>query len=294
MKRKYLYIAAFAAVLIVVFYTIVKANSTGAVVLVCGAPNDDVPGSCGSFSQGGNCHDIAPITNSNALKITMLDASTKQAVNSYQLGKKYIVKIELTYRTLIACGFESTIENSSNAHVGTMAAYTKCQVVNDPYNYSVIYATHINSSRVSTHYGMWQYYWTAPTTGNADVIVYAAGNSANGNGNQTGDTIFNTTKAFPFHTSGIDNNIPVLSNISIYPSPAKDNFTISCSLTKQENTTIDLYNLKGQQVKSIQFGIMSQGENKINADIKGLPAGLYFVRINEGGESTVQKILVGE
>ena len=273
-----------------VFYTIVRANEYGAVYGVCGAPDDQVQGSCG-YSYG--CHNITPITDNNALKITMLDATSKQPVTSYQLGKKYIVKIELTYPTLVACGFESTIETGSKLHVGTMAAYTKCQIVRNSYNSAAAYATHINSSRVSAHYGMWQYYWTAPTTGNADVIIYAAGNSANGDQTDYGDTIFNTQMTI-LHNSAIDDPFHEKSSFNIYPNPAKDNFTIGCSLTHEENTTIDLYNLKGQQVKPIQSGIMPQGENKISTDIKGLPAGLYFVKINAGGESSVQKVLIGE
>jgi len=233
------------------------------------------------------------IRNGDALKITLIDQSTSQAVTSYQTGKKYTVKIELTYRTLIACGFESEIElpSSPYTHMGKLTAGTKSQIAFGPQ--SAQYATHYNSLRTSAHYGMWQYTWTPPTNYFGDLIIYAAGNSANGDGTSFGDTIFNSQMTIS-HNSAIEPNISGISELSIFPNPAKGNFTLSCTLPQEENTYINLYNTKGQQVKSVQSGILPQGENKINADVKGLPTGLYFVRIISGSETAVEKILIGE
>ncbi len=290
MKRKYLLIAAFASALIVVFYTIVKANSAGATYGVCGAPDDQVPDGSSCGYQG--CHGITPITNSDALKITLIDQSTSQPVTSYELGKKYTVEIELTYRTLIACGFESEVElpKSPYTHEGKIAAGTRSQIPSGPKGQ---YATHINSLRAGTHYGMWEYTWTAPTNYIGDLIIYAAGNSANGDGTNFGDTIF-TTKMTISHNAAIDPGISGISKMNIFPNPAKDYFSIGCTLANEENMSIVLYNLKGQAVKSIQSGILPQGENKISSDVKGLPTGLYFIRMTANGETATEKVMVGE
>ena len=298
MKRKYLYIAAFSSALIIVFFSIVKANYNGATYGVCGAPDDQVPGSCGT--SAGACHNIAPITDSPALKITMIDPSTSQSVTSYQAGKKYTIKIELTYRSLVYCGFESTIEtpNSPYQHYGTMAPLLRSQITTNPSSPTAQYATHVSQATAGKHYGMWEYYWTAPKNYFGDLIIYAAGNAANppqGNINYSypGDTIFNTTMTIS-HDAGIENNYADPSDISIFPNPAKDNFTISCTIPQAENTTIVLYDMKGQPVKPIQSGLLPQGENKFNTNVTGLPSGVYFVRINAGSETTVKKILIGE
>jgi len=294
MKMKFLYSTVFIAVLIVVFYTVVQANQFGAVFGICGAPDDQVPGSCGSSTQGGGCHNIDPITDSSNLKITLIDPTTSQAVTTYQLGKKYTVKIELRYRSLIACGFESTIETAlTNTHVGTMTAGTRSQIVRNPSKAAAQYATHTNSARSALHYGMWQYNWTAPTANVGDLIIYAAGNSANGNGNQAGDTIFNTSLTIS-HNSGIENQILNADQINVFPVPAKDNINISYTLSRQENTSMAIYNLQGQEIRSIQSGLMPSGANKTQADIKGFPSGIYFLRISAGGEMTVKKIMIGE
>jgi len=293
MKKKYLYTTAVISVLIIVFYTIVYANSAGATYGICGAPDDQVPGSCGTTA--GNCHNIMPITDSTkALKITMIDPTTNQPVTSYQLGKKYTVKIELTYRTLIACGFESTIETAAtDAHVGTLTAGTRSQIIRNPTNTSATYATHYSSARTSLHYGMWEYNWTAPTKTQGDLIIYAAGNSANGNGNNSGDTIFNTQMTIS-HNSGIENQVLNNSQISVYPIPASDNININYTLLKAENTSIEVLDPKGQQIKIVQSGIMPMGENKVNTDIKGLRSGIYFMRITAGGETSVKKFIIGQ
>ncbi len=290
MKIKILYAALFFSALSVAFYSIVSANSTGATYGVCGAPDDQVPGtSCGYAG----CHSIAPITDSNALKITLIDQLTSLPVTTYQLGKKYTVKIELNYRSLIACGFESEIEipKSPYTHMGKMTAGTRSQILNGPK--SAQYATHTSSARAGLHYGMWQYTWTAPTTNTGDLIIYAAGNSANGNGFQDGDTIF-TTQMTISHNAGIENQILNSDQISVFPVPANDHISINYSLAKEENTTVELYNIQGQQVRSIQSGLMPTGSNKVQADITGLPIGIYFLRITAGGEMAVKKIMVGE
>ena len=292
MKRKYFYATAAITVMVIVFYTIVYANSTGATYGICGAPDDQVPGSCGT--PYGNCHGIAPIIDSNVLKITLIDPTTSQSVRTYQLGKKYTVKIELTYRSLIACGFESTVETAAaNAHVGTMTAGTRSQIIRNPTKTTATYATHYSSARTSTHYGMWEYNWTAPTTAQGDLIIYAAGNSANGNGTNSGDTIFNSQLTIS-HNSSIENQILNNSDISIYPIPANDNINIDYRLSKAENTSVELLDIKGQQIKTIQAGFMPMGENKASADIKGLPAGIYFMRIMAGGEAAVKKFMVAQ
>ena len=82
--------------------------------------------------------------------------------------------------------------------------------------------------------------------------------------------------------------------MNIFPNPATGNFSIGCTLANEENTSIVLYNIKGQPVKSIQSGTLPQGENKISSDVKGLPAGLYFLRMTAHGETATEKILVGE
>ena len=298
MGKKYLHIITFASVLIVVFFTIVKANNNGATYGVVGAPDDQVPGSCGTTA--GQCHNIAPITDSPALKITMIDPTNSQSVTTYQAGKKYTIKVELRYRSLVYCGFQSTIEipKSPYTHYGTMTPQLRSQIITNPSVPSAQYATHLSQVTAGKQYGMWEYYWTAPKNYFGDLVIYAAGNAANppgGNLNYSypGDTIFNTSITIS-HNAAIENNYIDQSNVSIFPNPAKDNFTLSYSLPQEENTSINLYNSKGQQVKSIQSGILPQGENKINGDVKGLPTGLYFVRITSGSGTEVAKIMVGQ
>jgi len=281
--------------IVVLSFNIAKSYQTGALPQYTGAPND-APNACGYPG----CHSIAPITNSNALQITMIDPNTNQPVTSYQAKKKYTVKIELTYRSLKACGFESTVEiaNAPYTHIGTIAGMTTGNTRSWlPYNGSVQYGndyvTHSSSTETTPGYGMWEYSWTSPSTGQGDIIIYAAGNSAQGHDIQTEDTIFTTNKTFTFNSaSSIDNQILDKSNVSIYPNPASDNFTIGCSLSQEENIAIDLYSIKGQYIKSILSGPLPQGDNKINTDIKGLPTGLYFLRITMGGESSVEKVMI--
>jgi len=284
MKRKLLYTATLITAIIIIFKTIVLANSTGAVYGICGAPDDQAPNACGT----GGCHNFTPIQDDPSLKITMLDPSGN-VVTAYNLNVKYTIRVELTRASLRACGFEATVESASdNKHVGTYLPKLKSQITFGNNNY----VTHINSSRTSTGYGKWEFYWTSPKTDPGDVIVYAAGNDANGDANSTGDSIFTTTTTYS-HNSGINVAAASESNVSVFPNPAKDNFTVSYDLNAAGSVNIDLYNIKGQFVTSIQEGLMQAGNNKALAHVSGFAPGVYYVKVLAGEQESVQKVLIG-
>ena len=291
MKRKIITISFLIAAAIIIFTSIGQSNSGGAVWGVCGAPGDQAT-PIGIACGYPGCHNFPnPLFDNPSVTISLIDPSTNQPVNTYKENVKYIVKIELTRASIVDCGFESTVQNAlGNYPVGKFAPKIKSQVTQGNSNY----VTHSTYTKTSAGYGMWEYYWTSPNTERGDIIIYAACNDGNGKDNYggTGDSIFTASKTFS-HNSGIANTIIPQENVSVFPNPARDHFTIGYNLLGENNTNIDLYNMNGVLVKSIQNGMMPQGENKTDANIAGLPTGIYFVRIEAGGESVVKKVMVG-
>jgi len=81
-----------------------------------------------------------------------------------------------------------------------------------------------------------------------------------------------------FNENGIINSvneqIEPVEHITVYPNPAHNQLTVIASRAKQ---SISIYNLQGQQVKSIQ----PKGEcNKYIINVDNLPTGLYILKVS--------------
>lgn len=88
-------------------------------------------------------------------------------------------------------------------------------------------------------------------------------------------------------TLGVANNdltSPPITGVSIYPNPFQAQTTLSFQLAKTAPVRVDVYNLKGQLVKTLQVAALTKGEHRLVWDGSGQQAnpvanGLYFARI---------------
>lgn len=82
------------------------------------------------------------------------------------------------------------------------------------------------------------------------------------------------------------------NSIDVYPNPMMNNATIEVRLTETQQTTIDVFNVVGQNVLSINKGALTAGEHKINFDSSELNAGIYFVSLTtETGKITKRVVI---
>ena len=104
--------------------------------------------------------------------------------------------------------------------------------------------------------------------------------------------------------SAQENTISVLSNLSVYPNPfittgnAKSSgVNISFELAKSQNVEIEVFNLKGQVVKTIANQKMTAGAhnlmwNGVDSQNKNVVSGVYLYRIKMANSTLVKKITV--
>ncbi|MBI2280946.1 MAG: cellulase family glycosylhydrolase [Bacteroidetes bacterium] len=76
------------------------------------------------------------------------------------------------------------------------------------------------------------------------------------------------------------------NNVKVYPNPNKGDFAIELSGNIEENHSIAIYNLQGQEIynKDIFIGIN-------NIDLSNEPKGIYFIKITSGTNITFEKII---
>ena len=100
-----------------------------------------------------------------------------------------------------------------------------------------------------------------------------------------------------------DNNLPVLTSLkNSYPNPfmattSKSNIKISYQLAKQVKTSLTIFNLKGQLVKTLVNERQKAGNYNVlwNAkDTKGgsVSTGIYFYKLNADGKTFINKLTI--
>jgi flagellar hook assembly protein FlgD len=89
------------------------------------------------------------------------------------------------------------------------------------------------------------------------------------------------------------------SRISIghpLPNPARNRAILTFSLPKREKVRLDLYNVAGRRVNSVDLGYLEPGLHRFSieaVDLRGkrLPSGLYFLKVKVGEKMRVEKIM---
>lgn len=100
------------------------------------------------------------------------------------------------------------------------------------------------------------------------------------------------TATFLSNTVGIDESIPGLSSLNIYPNPATDLITISFNLKEKSNVSIEILDIAGKAVKSSELGLKDKGSYNEKIDVDDLTSGMYLLNIKTGGDQVSGKLLV--
>ncbi|MEH0158418.1 S8 family serine peptidase [Limibacter armeniacum] len=82
----------------------------------------------------------------------------------------------------------------------------------------------------------------------------------------------------------IDEELAAQIGLSNYPNPVSTSTTFSYSLVKGGNVAIEVTNLQGMVVKTIEVGDQSVGEYKSELQADALPAGMYIYSLKLNGK----------
>jgi hypothetical protein len=107
-----------------------------------------------------------------------------------------------------------------------------------------------------------------------------------------GPTVTNTSKIemnANVITVGI-NEVNFDASFTMFPNPAKDNFSVNLSNTTNDKGTIEIYNELGQIAKRVELG--NESVIKTNVSVADLKPGLYMVKTSIGSRSSSRKLIV--
>ena len=191
MKRSFYILLAIAICLLLTPNVFSKLNGSP------GAKTD-------SPTDGNNCTacHYAPVNSGNGL----LSITTDIPVQGYTSGQTYSITIQLTQNTINRFGFEITCEegNFGSNKTGSFGISdpTTTKFVNN--NAAV---THTQGGISGSGSKTWSMNWTAPTSSvSGGVVFYVSAIAANGDGNNSGDEVYTTSRPFSEATSSININ----------------------------------------------------------------------------------------
>jgi hypothetical protein len=77
-----------------------------------------------------------------------------------------------------------------------------------------------------------------------------------------------------------------------YPNPFNPVTTIAFDLLEAGNVSLKVYNLVGQEVRTVASGMMPKGRHTVSFDAAALPSGIYLYRIEVNGFVAEKKMLL--
>lgn len=153
-------------------------------------------------------------------------------------------------------------------------------------NLSGNYITHASSSNTGSGGRTWEFQWTAPQPGSGDVTFYASTLYANGSGS-SGDVTIPTSTTVS-EASGVGITEAELEALTVYPNPVIDEINVAAKDVDEEI----MFTMYGVDGRLILEETHEPGEITIDVADKSLSTGVYFLRMESGGNSTIKKLLV--
>ena len=94
------------------------------------------------------------------------------------------------------------------------------------------------------------------------------------------------------YTLGLKENASEnLKNVVVYPNPAKDNINLNFTNENAEEVSYQIINVIGQAVREQNIPAV-KGETLYNVSLSGIESGIYFIKLNVGNKTSVNKITV--
>ena len=95
--------------------------------------------------------------------------------------------------------------------------------------------------------------------------------------------------------TSVENDVKVPAKFVVnqnYPNPFNPSTVISYSIPKEGLVTVKIYNVLGQEVKTLVNQFQSAGSYKINFDASELSTGVYFYSVKAGDFNQVKKMVL--
>jgi hypothetical protein len=82
------------------------------------------------------------------------------------------------------------------------------------------------------------------------------------------------------------------TSFDLYPNPAQNRTTLSYSLNSASNVTLNIFDMNGRMISSLEKGRQSAGLHTQEISLTGLEKGVYMIQIITNSTSQAAKLIV--
>lgn len=240
-------------------------------------------GRTGSPGDGANCtgcHSGTAASSGGSI-------TSNVPLTGYIPGTTYTITATITSAGINKYGFEVSPQGTTSTQKGTLVVTnaTETKLIGTTGKY----ITHKTAGTTGTGTKTWTFNWVAPVAGSGNAILYGAFVAANGNGANSGDQVFLTSLLIQENlTAGIMDMANNADSWIVYPNPAADKISIESLDVTAEMKSIDLYDITGKRLKSINYETFAQTQS---LDIADLPSGVYVLNIQTDKSVITKKFI---
>jgi hypothetical protein len=277
---------------ILIITTAVLAIATMSFDIVSDTGKAGYTGSTGTTNTCRSCH-TGQSLNAAGGSITISSTPTLTG-DKYIPGQTYAISVTIARTGVNLYGFDFEALKTGNTNGGTLsisdATHTQTMTLSGRTN-----VTHKLNGGAGTGTHTFTFNWKAPAKGTGAVTFFTAGIAANGNGGDSGDYVYSTSKVISEDSSiGIDEKTSASNiNLSVYPNPVVETATISYELVKTSQVSAKLISLNGQVITEFFKEQQIAGKQQQTLIIDpSVAKGIYFLTINVDGEQSTQKLII--
>ncbi|MBT7790304.1 MAG: T9SS type A sorting domain-containing protein [Calditrichaeota bacterium] len=96
----------------------------------------------------------------------------------------------------------------------------------------------------------------------------------------------------PLGVPDVSDQLPTSSEIvAVYPNPFNNRAEVSYNLMSTGEVQLDIFDASGQTMASQSLGIQNSGTHTVSVNASELPTGIYFVKMNLGGQVATRKMI---
>lgn len=86
----------------------------------------------------------------------------------------------------------------------------------------------------------------------------------------------------------------ILNFVKIFPNPTADECEVKFTASQTKTLFIDVFNILGEKVYSIQKGIYEEGEHEVKLNTVNLSNGMYIIQINDGVRAINKELVISK
>jgi hypothetical protein len=95
-------------------------------------------------------------------------------------------------------------------------------------------------------------------------------------------------------TTGTKDISEIIDFINVFPNPTSDICSLKFTTSQTKTLFVDIFNILGEKVYSIQKGIYDEGEHELKLNTMNLSNGMYIIQINDGTRSVNKQLVISK